>query len=58
MQNLSTQDKALVEGLQSTYNEIEQIKVESFDRLADLWDPYSLTHEGYFYKEYVWVNPY
>jgi hypothetical protein len=36
MQNLSTQDKALVEGLQSTYNEIEQIKVESFDRLADL----------------------
>jgi hypothetical protein len=53
MQNLSTQDKALVEGLQSTYNEIEQSKIESFDKLADLWDPYSLVHEGYFYKEYV-----
>ena len=51
MKHLSARDKALVEGLVTVYNELEQNKVESLDKLAQLSCPHTLIHEGEFYNK-------
>jgi hypothetical protein len=51
MKHLSARDKALVEGLVTVYHELEQNKVESLDKLAQLSCPHTLIHEGEFYNK-------
>ena len=45
------QDRKLISGLIQSFNELNSSKLESIDKLAELWDPYSLVHEGYFYEK-------
>lgn len=51
MKHLSARDKALVEGLVTVYNELDQNKVESLDKIAQLCCPHTLIHEGEFYNK-------
>lgn len=51
LKDLSAQDRTLVEGLVTGYNELENNKIESMEKLAELCDPYALVHEGFFYNE-------
>lgn len=44
--HLGVQENSLIDGLLSSYKNMIEHNTEPLENLSDLWDPYSLVHEG------------